>query len=148
MLIKLKPCVALCLLAAGAAADQASLHKTIQGRWRADGKSIAEQTPQWKTMTEKQREVVLSLVPSLEFDISATRIVFLAPTKEDKDETLAYTVLGLEGQKLKLSGRDPTGEEKPFTIEVVDPDTLHLAVPDAPVFKLVRVKATPASPRP
>ena len=135
------------LAAAAAGADQAELARTIQGRWRADSKSIAEQTPEWKTMTPGQRELALSMVPTLHFEIGATRIVFLAPTKEDKDDPLDYKVLGVEGQKLKLSGKDSTGAEKTFTIEVAGPDTLHLAVPDAPVFTLVRVKTTP-SPKP
>ena len=134
--------------AAAAAADQATLAKTMQGRWRADSTSIAEQTPQWKTMTPEQREIVLGMVPTLEFDISATRIVFRAPTPEDKDEPLDYKVLGAEGQKLKLSGKDATGNEKTFTIEVAGPDTLYMAVPDAPVFKLVRVKPASPAPRP
>jgi hypothetical protein len=125
------------------AADSASLHKSIQGRWRADPRSVAEQTPEWKGMTEDQRAKALSMIPTLEFDISATRIVFLAPGTEDKDEPLDYRVLGAEGRKLKLTGRDATGAEKPFTIEVAGADTLHLAVPDAPVFKLVRVKSSP-----
>lgn len=134
------------LVAAAAWADQAALARTMLGRWRADSTSIAEQTPEWKTLTPAQREIVLGMVPTLEFEISATRILFKAPTKEDKDEPLDYKVLGAEGQKLKLSGKDATGNEKTFTIEVAGPDTLYMAVPDAPVFKLVRVK--PAAPKP
>jgi hypothetical protein len=139
--------VAVLAAASAAAADQATMHKSIQGRWRADSRSIAEQTPEWKNMTAEQRSLALSLVPSLEFEIGPTRIVFLAPGKEDKDEPLDYTVVGVDGQKLKLKGKDATGSEKAFTIEVAGPDTLHLAVPDAPVFTLVRVKPS-ASPSP
>jgi hypothetical protein len=136
------------LVATAAWADQATLAKTMQGRWRADSASIAEQTPEWKTLTPAQREIVLGMVPTLEFEISATRILFKAPTKEDKDEPLDYTVVGVEGRKLKLSGKDATGNEKTFTIEVAGPDTLYMAVPDAPVFKLVRVKPASPAPRP
>lgn len=132
------------LAAPAAAADRAALHAAIQGRWRADNRQVAEQVPGWKDMTAAQRGTVMAMIPALNFEITADRIVWKATGPDDQDEPLAYTITGAEGSKLKLSGRNADGEQKSFTIEVLGPDTLKLTSPDAPSLRLEREPA--ASP--
>lgn len=129
-----------------AAADKESLHAAIQGRWHADNKSVAEQVPGWKTMSAKQRETVLAILPPLDFEITADRIVLKAPGNGDPDEPLPYTINGVDGQTLKLTGKDTSGEQKTFTIEVVGPDAIVMTSPDGAPLHLARVK--PESPKP
>lgn len=122
-----------------AAADKESLHTAIQGRWHADNKSVAEQVPGWKTMSPKQRETVLAILPPLDFEITADRIVLKATGTDDPDEPLAYTIAGVEGQKLKLTGKDASGEQKTFTVEVLGPDLIEMTSPDGAPLRLARV---------
>jgi hypothetical protein len=91
-------------------------------------------------MSAKQRETVLAILPPLDFEITADRIVLKAADKADPDEPLPYTVNGAEGQKLKLTGKDTSGETKTFTIEVVGPDAIVMTSPDGAPLKLARVK--------
>ena len=138
--------LAAALAAPAAAADRSALHAAIQGRWHADNKQVAEQVPGWKDMTADQRGSVMAMLPVLNFEITADRIVWKATSPEDQDEPLNYTIAGVEGAKLKLSGRNQEGEQKAFTLEVLGPDTLRLTSPDAPSLRLQR--DPPASPSP
>jgi hypothetical protein len=88
----------------------------------------------------------MAMIPALNFEITADRIVWKATSPEDQDEPLTYTIAGVDGSKLKLSGRNADGEQKSFTLEVLDPDTLKLTSPDAPSLRLER--EIPASPAP
>jgi hypothetical protein len=128
------------------AADKESLHAAIQGRWHADNKAVAEQVPGWKTMSAKQRETVLAILPPLDFEITADRIILKAAGNGEPDEPLPYTINGVEGQKLKLTGKDASGEQKPFTIEVAGPDAIVMTSAEGAALRLARVK--PESPRP
>jgi hypothetical protein len=127
-----------------AAADRAALHAAIQGRWRADNKQVAEQVPGWKDMNAAQRGSVMAMIPPLNFEITADRIVWKATGPEDQDEPLTYTIAGVEGSRLKLNGRNVDGEQKSFTLEVLGPDTLKLTSPDAPSLRLEREPPPPA----
>jgi hypothetical protein len=141
--------LAVALAAPAAAADRAALHAAIQGRWHADNKQVAEQVPGWKDMSADQRGSVMAMLPILNFEITADRIVWKATSPDEEDEPLAYTIAGVEGAKLKLSGRNSEGEQKTFTLEVLGPDTLRLTSPDAPSLRLQRdVAASPPPPPP
>ena len=137
---------ALLAAAPAAAADRAALHAAIQGRWHADNKQVAEQVPGWKDMTAAQRGSVMAMIPPLNFEITADRIVWKATGPDDQDEPLTYTISAVEGSKLKLSGRNADGEQKTFTLEVLGPDTLKLTSPDAPSLRLEREPAPSPSP--
>jgi hypothetical protein len=128
------------------AADRAALHAAIQGRWRADNKQVAEQVPGWKDMTAAQRGSVMAMIPPLNFEITADRIVWKATGPDDQDEPLTYTIAGADGSRLKLSGRNADGEQKSFTLEVLGPDTLKLTSPDAPSLRLEREAAAAPPP--
>ena len=130
------------------AADRAALHAAIQGRWRADNKQVAEQVPGWKDMTAAQRGSVMAMIPPLNFEITADRIVWKATGPDDQDEPLTYTIAGADGTKLKLSGRNADGEQNSFTLEVLGPDTLKLTSPDAPSLRLEREAAAVPPPAP
>jgi hypothetical protein len=130
------------------AADTAALHSAIQGRWRADNKSVAEQVPGWKGMTAKQRETVLAVIPPLNFEITADHVILKATSPDDQDEPLAYTITGAEGQSLKLIGKDQSGETKPFTIEVLGADALKMTSTEGPALRLDRVPPGQPSPSP
>ena len=138
------------VLAAGsaAAADRAALHAAIQGRWRADNKQVAEQVPGWKDMNAAQRGSVMAMIPPLNFEITADRIVWKATGPEDQDEPLTYTIASVEGSRLKLNGRNVDGEQKSFTLDVLGPDTLKLTSPDAPSLRLERDPPSQPPPSP
>jgi hypothetical protein len=134
--------------AVAAHADTASLHTAIQGRWRADNRQVAEQVPGWKEMTAAQREKVLAVIPPLDFEITAAKIVWKAASPGDQDEPLTYKVVGAQDRTLKLSGTNADGEKKDFTIEVLGPDALKLSSPEAPSLRLERVVSASPSPAP
>ena len=134
------------MAAPAAAADKESLHTAIQGRWHADNKTVAEQVPGWKTMSPKQRETVLAILPPLDFEITADRIVLKATSADDPDEPLVYSIAGMEGQKLKLTGKDASGEQKTFTVEVLGPDLIEMTSPDGAPLRLARVPKDASKP--
>jgi hypothetical protein len=99
-------------------------------------------------MTAAQRGSVMSMIPPLNFEITADRIVWKATGPADQDEPLTYTIAGVDGSKLKLNGRNVDGDQKSFTLEVLGPDTLRLTSPDAPSLRLEREPAASPSPAP
>lgn len=138
--------LALSLQASPAAPDPAALHAAIQGRWRADSKSLAEQVPGWKTMNARQRETVLAVLPPMNFEITADRIVLKASGRDEQDEPVTYAITGMEGRTLKLGATDAEGEKKVVTVEVLGPDLIQLKSAESPPLRLTRVPAE--SPKP
>lgn len=137
---------ALALQVAAAAPDTAALHAAIQGRWRADSRSLAEQVPGWKTMSARQRETVLAILPPMNFEITADRIVLKASGRDEQDEPVTYTITKADGRKLDLAATDGAGEKKRITVEVLGPDLLQLSSPDSPPLRLTRAPADPPKP--
>ena len=138
--------LALALQSPAPVPDAASLHGSIQGRWRADGKALAEQVPGWKTMSPRQRETVLAIFPPMNFEITADRIVLKASGQGEQDEPVTYTVAGSEGKKLKLAVTDAAGEKKTVTVELLGPDLIQMSSPESPPLRLNRVPAEPPRP--
>jgi len=77
---------------------------------------------------------------------TADRIVLKAASTDDPDEPLAYTIAGVEGRKLKLAGKDTSGELKTFTVEVLGPDLIEMTSPDAAPLRLARVPKDASKP--
>jgi hypothetical protein len=137
---------ALALQAAAAGADTAALHAAIQGRWRADVRALAEQVPGWKSMSPRQRETVLAILPPMIFEITADRIVLEAAGPGEEDEPVRYTVSGSEGRKLRLDATDAAGEKKRVSVEVLGPDLVQLTSAEGPPLRLNRVRPDPPTP--
>ena len=133
-------------LQAAAGADTGSLHDAIQGRWRADTKALAEQVPGWKTMSPRQRETVLAILPPMNLEITADRIVLKASGPGEQDEPATYAITGAEGRKLKLATTDAAGEKKTLTVEMPGPDLLILTPAEGPPLRLLRIRPEPSKP--